>query len=259
MSRRGLVTGASGAIGGAIARQLTEHGLEVALACRNPQKADDRASQIAEHTGARPGVEILDQARPLSIDALGERWAGPLHALVINASDTPRRRSETADGVEVQWATNVLGYARLVRALLPALERSRPSRVVLVASYWAGDLDLSDVEFERRAYDNDTAYRQSKQAERMLAAGLAPRLSERGVTINACHPGDVRSALSESLGFGGHESPDQGADTPVWLATDPGPANTTGAWFSRRREEACRFSQDPAQVEALLALVESYG
>jgi NAD(P)-dependent dehydrogenase (short-subunit alcohol dehydrogenase family) len=92
---------------------------------------------------------------------------------------------------------------------------------VNVASYWAGGLDLGDLEFKRRPYDNDQAYRQSKQADRMLSVAFAERLREHRVWVNACHPGDVRSRLSANLGFGGHETPEQGAATPVWLATAP--------------------------------------
>ena len=254
MAKRALVTGATGAIGRAIARQLAERGFEVVLGCRNAAEAEALARELE---GAR--AELLDQADPASIAALGERWSGPLDVLIVNASDTPRERRETDEGVEVQWATNVLGYARLVNALLPALERAEDARVVFVASYWAGDLDLDDPQFRTRRYDNDTAYRQSKQAERMLAAGLAPRLRERGVTINACHPGDVNSALSNSLGFGGSQTPDEGADTPVWLAADPSVAGASGGWFSGRRRSACRFSDDAEGVAQLLALVESHG
>jgi NAD(P)-dependent dehydrogenase (short-subunit alcohol dehydrogenase family) len=56
----------------------------------------------------------------------------------------------------------------------------------------------------------------------MLTVAFATRLQPYGVKVNACHPGDVNSRLSNDLGFGGQTTPDKGADTPVWLATDPG-------------------------------------
>jgi len=62
-------------------------------------------------------------------------------------------------------------------------------------------LDLQDLEFQRRPYDNDAAYRQSKQADRMLTVAFADRLKDAGVTVNACHPGDVASTLSHSPGL----------------------------------------------------------
>jgi NAD(P)-dependent dehydrogenase (short-subunit alcohol dehydrogenase family) len=139
------------------------------------------------------------------------------------------------------------------------LAASAPSRVVNVASYWAGGLDLDDPEFRSRPYDNDDAYRQSKQADRMLSAAFAERLAERDVTVNACHPGDVRSNLSRDLGFGGHETPEQGAATPVWLATEDVGAEHTGRYFEHRRESTDRFTRDRDAVEALYRLCESYG
>ena len=130
--------------------------------------------------------------------------------------------------------------------------------MVNVASYWAGGLDLHDLEFKRRAYHNDAAYRQSKQANRMLTVAFAERLAPEGVTVNACHPGDVNSLLSNNLGFGGHQSPDEGAETPVWLATSAVGEGITGRYFEQKREVACRFGQDRGAVEALYAACECY-
>ena len=89
-------------------------------------------------------------------------------------------------------------------------------------------------------------------------AAFAKQLRPYGVTVNSCHPGDVNSKLSNDLGFGGHETPDQGAATPVWLATDPSLKNITGKYFENRRETACSFSQDYEAVERLFGLCEKY-
>ena len=178
--------------------------------------------------------------------------------LVNNAAECPRRRLETPEGIERQWATNVLGYHWMIEHLTPALARAEAPRVVNVASYWAGDLDLGDVEFQHRRYDNDTAYRQSKQADRMLTVAHAERLAPRGIDVFACHPGDVRSKLSTDLGFGGHETPEQGADTPLWLATAKLGHEASGRYFARRKPDTCRFGQNRREVEALMDLCKSY-
>jgi NAD(P)-dependent dehydrogenase (short-subunit alcohol dehydrogenase family) len=123
--------------------------------------------------------------------------------------------------------------------------------VVNVASYWAGDLDLDDLEFRSRPYNNDTAYRQSKQANRMLTVAFAQRLREHGVTVNACHPGDVSSNVSNNLGFGGSDSPYDGARTPAWLATDAIGQRESGKYFERMQMQRCRFGEDSEMVEAL--------
>ena len=248
-----LVTGATGAIGLAIAKQLAATpSAEVVLACRNEARAIQAVQDIRECVGdARLRYELVDVARRSSIEALARRWTGPLHVLVNNAAATPRHREETPEGIELQFATNVLGYLWMIQAFADILRVSAPARVVNVASYWAGDLDLDDLQFARRRYNNHEAYRQSKQANRMLTVALAVRLADQGITVNACHPGNVSSRLSNNLGFRGHQSPEEGARTPVWLAVGAVGGQVTGRYFEDRREVRCPFGQDSREVEAL--------
>ena len=259
--RAAIVTGATGAIGKAIARQLAAvPGYEVTLIGRDEARTRQAADEIARESGnERVRYEVVDLSRQAAIEALAERWHGPLHVLVNNAAATPRARQETAEGIELQFATNVLGYFWMTRTFQERLIQSTPARVVNVASYWAGDLELADLEFKRRRYDNNRAYRQSKQANRMLTAAFARHLESYGVSVNACHPGDVNSKLSNNLGFGGHESPEQGADTPVWLATDPAGQEQTGLYFERHRPTPDAFTRDPEAVEALYQACLAYG
>lgn len=256
-----LITGATGAIGQAIAARIAsrpDH--EVVLLCRDAARAQAAVASIQRRTGnRRVRYELVDLARHASIVTLAERWDGLAHTLINNAAITPRRREETPDGIELQLATNVLGYFWMIAAFRDHLVRSAPSRIVNVASYWAGGLDLEDLEFKRRRYDNDAAYRQSKQADRMLTVAFAERLRDKGVTVNSCHPGDVVSTLSQNLGFGGHETPDQAASTPAWLATEVIGAQKTGKYFERQREVSCRFGADCDAVEALYQACENYG
>ncbi len=260
MSQVALVTGATGAIGKAIARQLAAHNaLEVVLGCRHAEKAREAVAEIQRATG-NPNVryELVDVSRYSSIEALVNRWRGPLHILINNAAASPRQRQNTPEGIEVQFATNVLGYFWMIQLFSDRLKTSTPARVINVASYWAGDLDLGDLEFKQRRYNNGTAYRQSKQADRMLTVAFAERLKSDGVTVNACHPGDVNSRLSNDLGFGGQTTPDEGADTPVWLATDPVGQRETGKYFEHRQATPCRFGENRVAVEALYEACLSY-
>jgi NAD(P)-dependent dehydrogenase (short-subunit alcohol dehydrogenase family) len=174
------------------------------------------------------------------------------------SSMTPRRRQEAPEGIELQFATNVLGYFWMTCEFTGRLRASAPGRVVNVASNSAGDLDLDDLEFERRQYSNTTAYRQSKQAKRMLTVALAERLAPDNVSVNACHPGNVNSKLSNDLGFGCHETPDEGARTPAWLATSPVGQEKTGRCFARMREQKDRFSLDKAAIEELYQICLAY-
>lgn len=258
--RLALVTGATGAIGKAIALEIARQpGYQVVLLCRDPDKADKAVSEIIERSGnRRVSCEVVDVSSKESVKAVAARLQQPVHVLVNNAAITPRQRRETPEGIELQFATNVLGYFWLTRALAEQLRAGSPARVVNVASYWAGDLDLDDLEFRSRPYNNNTAYRQSKQANRMLTVAFAERLREHGVSVNACHPGDVSSSLSNNLGFGGHESPADGARTPAWLAIDAIGQRETGKYFEHMQMQRCRFGEDRVSVEALYRACLAY-
>ncbi|MFQ3621628.1 MAG: SDR family NAD(P)-dependent oxidoreductase [Spirochaetales bacterium] len=273
-NRIALVTGATGVIGAAIVQGLAKKGdIRVIPSGRNPEKV---FKMYPDSLGLIRKGTLLDQGSKESIHGLADGWKEPLHILIINASATPPKRTETNEGIETQWAVNVLGYHRLIKTFHPLLFRSAkeigtPSRIVVVASSWAGDIDLADPEFKRRRYENGTAYRQSKQAERMLSFLWSTRLlKEYGhfstgaytgcpyVTVNACHPGEVNTPLSNSLGFGGHETPEEGADTPVWVATAKELASITGAWFTYRNKSNCRFCSQEKELEHFWNLIESY-
>jgi NAD(P)-dependent dehydrogenase (short-subunit alcohol dehydrogenase family) len=252
-----LVTGATGAIGKAIARQLLATGdYRVMMVVKDEEKAEKVINDIRRQTGYDDDISyaVADLSVKKQILELAANLHEPVHVLVNNAAATPRKRTVTAEGIEMQFAANVLGYYWMINAFTPHLKNAAPSRIINVASYWAGGLDLSDLEFKRRHYDNDSAYRQSKQADRMLTLAFATRLAPLKISVNACHPGDVNSALSNSMGFGGHETPDQGADTPVWLATSKEVEGITGKYFERRKMQDCSFSRDLIQIERLFEL-----
>jgi retinol dehydrogenase-13 len=255
-----FITGATGVIGKAIAQGIaSNHGYQVVLVCRNEGKSNKAVLDIRRLTGNdNVSYEIVDLSRKSSIKAFAARWQDYLHVLVNNAGTTPPRRMETPEGIELQFATNVLGYFWMTQAFLEHLKQSAPARVINVASYWAGDLDINDLEFKRRQYNNNKAYRQSKAANRMLTVAFANRLKTYRISVNACHPGDVNSTLSNNLGFGGHETPEAGARTPVWLSIDPIGQNTTGKYFEHMRVAHCRFGEGIQGVEALYNVCSQY-
>jgi len=253
-----FVTGATGAIGKAIASNLAKNSdFHLTLIVRNEKKAMIAVDDIRNQTGNQHvDFMIVDLADHRQIYALARSWDKPLHILINNAAASPRERMENKYGIELQFATNVLAYFSMMDAFSPHLKQSAQPRVVNVASYWAGGLDLTDLQFRRRRYDNDAAYRQSKQADRMLSRAFAERLKDHPVSVNSCHPGDVNSNLSNDLGFGGFESPDQGAATPVWLATMPAGIENSGKYFEHKKETTCHFSQDIEAVNRLYAICE---
>jgi NAD(P)-dependent dehydrogenase (short-subunit alcohol dehydrogenase family) len=255
-----LVTGATGVIGGAIARALAASpGFEVVIVARDEGRAEKVVGAIRDDSGNDAlRLVLADLSRRQSIEALAASWRGPLHVLVNDAVTAPRKRRTTPEGIELTFATNVLGYLWLADAFVPHLARAAPARIVNVASNWAGDLDLDDLEFKRRRFDNNIAYRQSKQANRMLTVAQAERLTDHGIAINACHPGNPSSGLTRDLGFGGHQSAEDAARTPVMLARGELGAGVTGRYFDRGREARCRFSEDKASVERLDAICRGY-
>jgi len=254
-----IITGATGAIGTAIARQMAEKGFRVIIAARNEPKAIKTVEHIKSNTGNHDvDYLLIDISRKASISEAAAKWQGPLDVLINNAAATPRRREETPEGIEMQFATNVLGYFWMTEYFTPFLKMASTPRIVNVASYWAGDLNINDLECKNRYYNNDTIYRQSKQADRMLTVAFAEKLKKDGITVNATHPGDVNSKLSNNLGYGGHESPDQGADTPVWAATYPELEGISGKYYEHRRETHCRFGKDKILVEKLFEICQGY-
>jgi NAD(P)-dependent dehydrogenase (short-subunit alcohol dehydrogenase family) len=263
-----LVTGASSGIGLETARELARRGATVVLACRSAERGEAARSAIARDTGNdRIRLTQVDFASLGSIRSWAKAVAlahPELHVLVNNAGTWSARKRVSADGFELTWATNQIGYFLGTDLLLPLLARAAPSRIVAVASTLARDLDLGDVQFQRRRYDGMTAYAQSKQANRMWTWALARRLEGTGVAANAMHPGAVATGLfakgggvlASSAGaymrFAG-KAPHKGADTVVWLATSADVEGVSGRFWVDRRERACRF-RDPTAEERLFAL-----
>lgn len=257
--RIAIVTGAYGKIGKAIAESIAkDHHYEVVLIGKDENKLINAVSDIRNSTmNQHVRYEVVDLSRRSSIEGLCSRWKSPLHVLVNNAGTTPRQRMETPEGIEMQFATNVLGYFWMIKFMGKFMHNVVDARIVNVASYWAGGLDLDDLEFKHRRYNNDTAYRQSKQSDRMLSAYFADKLAVEGIKVNACHPGDVNSKLSNNLGYGGHESPASGASTPVWLAVSEQASNYSGKYFEHMQQVNCGFSTDQHQMEKLYGLCEA--
>ena len=246
-------------------------GATLTLACRDVEKGERVAAGIRRQPGAGV-VEVLhlDASSAPSIAAFAREHAARaerLDVLVNNAGVANGRRLLNDEGLELTFATNVLGYHRLSLALLDRLAAGAPSRIVNVASTFASHLDLDDLQFERRPYDELQAYAQSKACNRLLTWALARRVQARGIAVNAMAPGFVpATGLSRNL------SPElrqmyatrtgrslaEGADTAVWLASSEEAAGFTGKFFYDRRELPCEFRNERAE-ERLWQMCERLG
>jgi len=255
-----LVTGPTAGIGREIARALARQGADLVLGCRNLERGRRTAEELRAVPGAG-GVEVMqvDTSSRSSIRDFAKafRAARPrLDVLVNNAGISQGERKTSVDGLELTFATNVLGYFLLTNELLPVLRASAPARIVNVASAFASDLDLDDLMFERRGYDGMKAYAQSKACNRLWTWALAHRLEGTRVTANAMTPGfvpgtelsrDMPPSIRAMFSTRGGRTPIEGADTAVWLATSPELDGVTGKFFADRRERPCEFRNDADQ------------
>lgn len=268
-----VVTGSSAGIGKEIARGIAKKGHNVILAIRNQEKGKEIIQEFGKDLLLKTVCDLIfswkvnsgikkeqlhlfevDFSNRTSVQKFGKAIResfNVLHGLVNNAGIAgPQTKQTNSDGYELVWATNVLGYVWTTNELLSLLEKGSPSRIVNVASSWIGDYDLDDFNFDKRPYNPNSAYRQSKLANRMYSWKLAEILKPKGITVNACTPGMVKTKLLISCGFSDGASPEKGAETPLWLILDPSLEGVTGKFFSNKRENECPF-RDPSALDAL--------
>jgi NAD(P)-dependent dehydrogenase (short-subunit alcohol dehydrogenase family) len=265
-----IVTGSNTGIGKETARGLAARGATVILACRDMTKAQAARDDIARTT-SRDDVKAmaLDLGSKASIRAFVERFeaAHPrLDILVNNAGVWTTSRKTTADGFESTFGVNHLGTFLLTRELLPLLEASAPSRIVILSSalHYRGKMDWDDLQFERRKYSGTAAYNQSKLANVLFTLALARRLESKGVTVNAVHPGVVATELTRDyprllikLFHLFLLTPEQGAACSLHVAASPDTAATTGQYFEKSKTKPpLRAAQDRDAQEKLWSLTE---
>jgi NAD(P)-dependent dehydrogenase (short-subunit alcohol dehydrogenase family) len=267
VDKRCVVTGASAGIGKEVARNLAYFGATVVLACRDRERGSAALQEIVNDSGnERVTMLQVDLSSRTSIRTFVRNvtaGGAPIHVLVNNAAIMSPVRTTSVDGIESTWATNVLGYFATTNLLLPSLRKGAPSRVVHVASTYAGGLQLRDVEFTTRKYDGMEAYRQSKQADRMIAWRLAEICRRDLITVHACHPGNVDTSLLRSgtqgilgrlLGAGRratHKTPAQGALTPTYVAAAPEVAEQTARFWIDNAPQPCKFAANGEEIAAL--------
>ncbi|APR87824.1 Putative oxidoreductase [Minicystis rosea] len=251
-----VVTGATSGIGKEIARGLAKKGATVILGVRDEAKARGVRDEIAKDVGnENVSVMLLDVAQQSSIRDFAKAFRAKhdrLDVLFNNAGAWFSHRRESPDGIELTWATNVIGPYLLVKELEQPLRKAAPSRVVNMASSLATDYDPNDVEFRRRKYDGFKVYGQSKLAVRMLTWWQAKRFEGTGITVNAVAPGFVRTDfLQNAEGFMATMiklsaplfavTPEKGAETPIWVATAPELENATSRYYDAMKEKESKF------------------
>lgn len=258
-----LVTGATSGIGAATALGLAGLGATVVIVGRHAGKCAREVREIRRKTGnAAIGALVADLSSQEDIRRVArefeERYER-LDVLVNNAGGYFRERQVSVDGLEMTFALNHLAYFLLTNLLLDRLRASASPRVISVASedHRSGRMDFDDLMAEKN-YDRRAAYAQSKLANILFTFELARRTKGSALTANALCPGSVRTNLGANNGWlrkrilsaleRGRISADEGADTPIFLASSPDVEGVSGRYFVRRQE--CRSSDASCDEQA---------
>jgi retinol dehydrogenase 14 len=248
-----LITGATNGIGKAAALELAKQGATVVIVGRDRAKTESVAGEIRSNSGNK-NVEFLlaDLSSQASVHKLADDFKARhsrLEVLINNAGGFFDTRKTTVDGLEYTFAFNHLGYFLLTHLLLDVLKPSTPSRIINVSSsaQALARLNFDDLQSQKN-YGGFAAYSVSKLTNVMFTYELAKRLKGTGVTVNTLHPGVVKTNFaSDSSGFMGFFfglvkrfagiTPEQGADTVVYLATSPEVKDVTGKYFHKRKAQ----------------------
>ena len=268
-----IITGANRGIGKESAKEIAKLGAKVYMACRSIDSANQaREEIILESKNENVFVKELDLSSVDSIHRFVESFKKEelkLDVLINNAGIMSQSKNLNDNGVEMTFTINVLGHHLLTKLLVDLLKNTSLSRIINVASDYAGGLDLNDINFDKRNYDLTAAYKQSKQANRMLTREWARQLKSDNISVYSMTPGWVpntdlfreqstfNKAVLKTAGFVGGRTVEQGADTIVWLASAEKIEGTNGGFFNQRKEEKCRFF-NPADEKILWDKCEGY-
>ena len=267
-----LVTGATSGIGVVTAHALAQQGATVVVVARHAERGTATVRRLMQETG-NPHVELLladlsvqAQVRQLAADF--QRRFDRLDVLLNNAGALFTKRLLSADGLEMTLALNHLGYFLLTRLLLDTLKANASARIINVASdaHHGGQINFADLQGEHR-FGGWRAYCQSKLANLLFTYELARRLDGTSITANAVHPGFV------ATGFGRNNyglfalfirlaqltalSPEQGAETLIYLASSSDVEGVTGKYFVKKHPvRSSKASYDQAVAQRLWQLSE---
>jgi len=253
--RVALVTGANSGVGQGAAEGLARLGARVYLLVRNPDKGEAARAAIEGRTGNREiHALVCDLSRPGEVREFAARFRRQeprLDILVNNAGILVHERQETPEGLELTFATNVLGGFVLAAELQPSLRAAEDARVIAVSSggMYTARVEVDDLQAEAAPFDGVSVYARSKRAQVVLTELWAEKTAVSGVAYQAMHPGWVYTpGVKRSLpGFTRVMRPflrniHQGADTIVWLSVAEAGRQDSGAfWFDRRRRPTHRL------------------
>jgi dehydrogenase/reductase SDR family member 12 len=244
-----LVTGATSGIGRAAVEGFARLGASVRMLVRDPVRGERVRADVAARSGNDDvAVELCDVSDLAAVRSFAERFSAQVpqvDVLVNNAGVLTGERRTSVDGIELTLATNVLGPFLLTNMLTESLARGAPSRIINVSSggMYTQRLHVDDLQMAREKFDGSIAYARTKRVEVILTELWAERLKDAGVVVHAMHPGWVDTpGLAASLPRFRSltrpllRTPEQGADTVVWLGAASEPARRSGEFWHDRRQ-----------------------
>jgi NAD(P)-dependent dehydrogenase (short-subunit alcohol dehydrogenase family) len=248
-----VITGATSGVGYEAAKCLARGGARLVLVCRNPEKASAVQQELKEKFGADIDFVITDFSKLRDIRNAAETILARhtrIDVLINNAGVHFTHRTKTVDGFETVFAVNHLAPFLFTNLLLEKLEESAPARIIQINSqgHRFGGLDLNDLDWENRRYNGYKAYGAAKTAQLLTTWEFSDRLKGRGVTINAMHPGEVRTNIGMNNGWMYRayqryflrwvlKDPVISGEAIYYLAAAPEMEAITGKYFNRTNEE----------------------
>ncbi|MEO8609590.1 MAG: SDR family oxidoreductase [Chloroflexota bacterium] len=252
-----LVTGATDGVGKITALRLAQAGATVIGVGRNPEKIKAVLDEIGDVPGSLEFLtaDLSSQAEVRGLADEFKRKYDHLDVLVNNAGALFTDYRESVDGIEMTFALNHLSYFLLTNLLLDTIRASAPARIINVASdaHQGNIINFDDLNHKRN-YREWTAYGASKLANILFSYELARRLQDSDVTVNALHPGFVNTNFQRAAGLNmrGPLTPEEGADTQIWLAQSAEVEGVTGKYFVRRKDtRSSDVSYDQASARRL--------
>src|SRR5512140_3630369 len=243
-----LITGGTNGIGQNTAQVLAKMGATVVIVGRNAPKTAQVVEEIRAASGNKNVDSLLaDLSSQQDVRRLADEFKSRyphLHVLLNNAGGTFTSRQLSVDGIEMTFALNHLAYFLLTNLLLNTLKASAPARIVNVSSHTheRTRIHFDDLE-SRSAYNGRQVYAHSKLAIVLFTYELARRLEGTGVTANTLTPGVVATNFPKNsgrlIGLAVHLlrfallSPEEGAQTSIYLATSPEVEGVSGKYFAK--------------------------
>ncbi len=270
-----VITGASSGLGLATARTLAERGASLTLVIRDEAKAAALVNELQRETGNTSiFIEIADLSLMAEVQRLVERLrrkGKPIDVLVNNAGALFNPRGETAEGLEQSFALLLLSPYRLTEGLRPLLAAAPQGRVINVVSggMYSQPLAVRKLVAREQGYSGSTAYARCKRALMVLTEQWAQDWAGDGIVVNAMHPGWADTPGVETALPGFHKiprrilrSPEEGADTIIWLAVATEAGKASGKLFLDREPRTTHLldktRDDPAERRALQPFLRGF-